>query len=124
MQKWLQWVTKKFSIDKTGLGRVPGSGQALCRLTRADFDDITGDCEHGRILFAHLNSMRGETSSSTSSLQIDTFSRPQTRSSRAAAAASPAPSTCSSTSGISTGHQGPNIHEIGKLQSQLQFSEP
>ena len=57
---WLNWMSSKFSLENLNPEKFPSSGLDLCKLSRDDFSDLTGNSKSGQILATHLAYLRGE----------------------------------------------------------------
>ena len=57
---WLNWMCSKFSLENLNPEKFPSSGLDLCKLSRDDFSELTGNSKSGQILATHLAYLRGE----------------------------------------------------------------
>ncbi|KAL0267067.1 UNVERIFIED_CONTAM: hypothetical protein PYX00_009434 [Menopon gallinae] len=67
--QWLEWTTKKFSLNpKPDVSKFPKTGSALCELTKAELEKLTGDERSGQLLAVHLAHLRHSATGRTSSV--------------------------------------------------------
>ena len=73
---WLKWTSKKFSLENLSPELFPENGRDLCKLSRDDFADLTGDAKSGRILATHLAHLRGDPDDSSPTFDQPKSSQP------------------------------------------------
>jgi ETS-type family len=76
VQAWLKWTSQKFSLENLNPKIFPQNGQDLCKLSRDDFADLTGDAKSGRILATHLAHLRGDPDGSSQTFDPPKSSQP------------------------------------------------
>lgn len=88
IQVWLNWMSDKFSLENLDPEKFPTTGFDLCRLSRDDFANLTGNMKSAQILASHLAFFRGEpddaSTTTTTSTATPTIDDPLSSSSQAA----------------------------------------
>ena len=69
-------MSSKFSLENLNPEKFPSSGLDLCKLSRDDFSDLTGNSKSGQILATHLAYLRGEPELDISCATTTTIDQP------------------------------------------------
>lgn len=73
IKSWLEWSTKKFSLTPPpDAEKFPKTGNELCDLSRAEFEEKTGNSRNGTLLAKHIAHLRHSvTGRASSPLNVD-----------------------------------------------------
>ncbi|KAF5302182.1 hypothetical protein FQR65_LT08606 [Abscondita terminalis] len=73
IKSWLEWATKKFGLSNIpDVSKFPNSGAELCKLSRSEFETLSGTSRAGALLAKHIAHLRHSvTGRASSPLNID-----------------------------------------------------